>query len=143
MIVKKLLLSILLICWNILLLAQTGSIEVKINGIENNDGVVMIGLYNSETEFPDFDKSFTGAAPEASKNGITHTFTDIPPGKYAIAVWHDEDYDKTLDKNFLGIPKENYGFSNNASGTFGPPDFKDAAFNVASGKTTLIEITLK
>lgn len=135
--------SLLLVILSSSIFAQTGSIEVKINGIENNDGVVMIGLYNSEADFPDSDKGYTGAAPKANTNGVTHTFSDIPAGKYAIAVWHDEDEDKELDKNFLGIPRENYGFSNNAFGTFGPPGFKDAAFNVVSGETTELEITLK
>jgi len=135
--------SLLFVIFSLSIFAQTGSIEVKINGIENNDGVVMIGLYNSDSDFPDFDKGFTGAAPAADKNGVTHTFKDILPGTYALAVWHDEDEDKELDKNFLGIPKENYGFSNNASGTFGPPDFKDAAFEVKNGETTKLEISLK
>jgi len=123
--------------------AQHGSIEVRINGIENNDGTILIGLYNEGEKFPDFDMSYAGAAPEANKMGTTYTFTEIPAGTYAIAVWHDEDEDKTLDKNILGIPRENYGFSNNAFGTFGPPDFDDAAFEVVRDEKTELVITLK
>ena len=123
--------------------AQYGSIEVRINGIENNDGIILIGLYDKSDKFPDFDESFAGAAPKANKMGTSYTFTEIPSGTYALAVWHDEDEDKTLDKNILGIPRENYGFSNNASGTFGPPDFEDAAFKVVSDKKTELVITLK
>ena len=140
---KAMITSSLILALGLINFAQTGAIEVKIYGIENNNGIVMIGLYNSEADFPDFDKGYTGAAPEADENGVTYTFIDIPAGKYALAVWHDEDKDKALDKNMLGIPRESYGFSNNKFGTFGPPDFKDAAFDVASSETTLLEITLK
>lgn len=56
------------------------------------------------------------------------TFENIPFGEYAIKVHHDEDGNNEMDTNFLGIPSEDYGFSNNASGTFGPADWEDAKF---------------
>ena len=45
----------------------------------------------------------------------------LPKGNYAIAAFHDENSNKKLDRNFAGLPKEKYGFSNNVRGTFGPP----------------------
>ena len=50
----------------------------------------------------------------------------MPFGEYAIKLFHDENMDGELDSNFLGIPTEDHGFSNNASGTFGPADYDDA-----------------
>jgi len=47
-------------------------------------------------------------------------------GQYAIKVFHDENANGELDINFLGIPKESYGFSNHARGRFGPPPFAEA-----------------
>ena len=66
----------------------------------------------------------------------------IPFGEYAIKAFHDEDRDDEIDMNFLGIPVESYGFSNNVRGIFGPPSFDKAKFlfNVDS---LAIEIKLR
>jgi uncharacterized protein (DUF2141 family) len=55
-------------------------------------------------------------------------FEDIPPGTYALAVIHDENMNGKLDTNWLGIPKEGYGFSNDARASLGAPAFSDASF---------------
>ena len=55
-------------------------------------------------------------------------FEGIPPGTYARAVIHDEDMNGKLDTNWLGIPTEGYGFSNDATGVLGPPPFSAASF---------------
>jgi len=67
-------------------------------------------------------------------------FQDIPAGTYAIAVFHDTNSNTKLDKNFFGIPKEGYAFSNNVFGTFGPPDFDDASFELDGNKTVKIKM---
>ena len=53
---------------------------------------------------------------------------DLPYSQYAVKVFHDENTNSELDTNFLGIPTEDYGFSNNVRGTFGPADYDDAKF---------------
>ena len=60
-------------------------------------------------------------------------FSDIKPGKYAIAVIHDENHNGELDKNFFGIPKEGYGFSSDAKVTMSAPSFSDAEFHYDGG----------
>ena len=55
-------------------------------------------------------------------------FVDIPRGTYALAVVHDEDMNGNLDINWLGIPTEGYGFSNDVKARFGPPSFSAASF---------------
>lgn len=55
-------------------------------------------------------------------------FKDIPYGDYPIKLYHDENGNKKLDKNFVGIPREPYGFSNNARGTLSAPEFAKARF---------------
>ena len=59
----------------------------------------------------------------------TYTF-ELPKGTYAIGIFVDANYNNKMDRNFFGVPKEQYGFSNDAKGSFGPPSFKDASFNV-------------
>jgi len=57
-----------------------------------------------------------------------YIFEELPFGEYAIKLFHDENMNGELDSNFLGIPTEDYGFSNNVRGTFGPADYDDAKF---------------
>ena len=59
----------------------------------------------------------------------TYTFL-LPKGTYAIGIFVDANYNKKMDRNSFGVPKEQYGFSNHVKGSFGPPPFKDASFNV-------------
>lgn len=61
---------------------------------------------------------------------------DLPPGKYAIKAFHDVDDSGAMEFNIAGIPKEPYGFSNDATGFMGAPKFEDASFTVKKGKNT-------
>ncbi|MBN1250670.1 MAG: DUF2141 domain-containing protein, partial [Bacteroidales bacterium] len=55
---------------------------------------------------------------------------NLKSGKYSIIYFHDENENEKLDTNWLGIPREGYGFSNNASSKFGPPPIKDRLFDI-------------
>ena len=124
--------------------AQTGTVTVNVLGIENNKGVVRIGLYHNKESFPIYEKAmFKDVSEKANTTGVSYTFSKILEGTYAVAVWHDENEDKTLNKNFLGAPKENYGFSKNIFGTFGPPDFEEVSFEVKNGKMVKLTIILE
>lgn len=68
-----------------------------------------------------------------------HVF-DIPAGQYAIGVFHDVNANNSLDTNFFGVPKEQYGFSNNATGNFGPPSFDAAAVLVTNDMMHTIKL---
>jgi uncharacterized protein (DUF2141 family) len=140
---KTILFSILLMLYTLVSFGQTGNIVVEINGCENSDGVIQIGLYNSKTGFPEYDKSYEGVSLSASKETVVHKFTSIPAGRYAIAVWHDEDENQKINTNWIGIPSENYGFSLNKFGTFGPPDFEEVSFEVVDNKTITLTINLE
>ena len=65
---------------------------------------------------------------------------EIPDGEYAIAFFIDANGNKKLDKNFLGIPKEQFGFSNNAMGTLSAPSFEQAKFKVAGNTVQNIKL---
>ena len=68
---------------------------------------------------------------------------EIPEGEYAIAVFHDENTNGKLDTNFLGIPKEQYGFSNHAKGQMKPPKFEDAKFKLTNEQNKFVTINMK
>ena len=120
--------------------AQTEIIYVEISGINDPKGLMSIGLYSNEKEFPDKGKEYKGTDVKVTGQTVVYTFEDVPFGIYAISIFHDTNSNGKLDKNFLGIPKEGYAFSNNVFGTFGPPDFKDASFEFDGNKTVKIKM---
>jgi uncharacterized protein (DUF2141 family) len=119
-------------------------IHVEILGIRNSMGAVACALFESAdgfpTEFLRFASNLMMVKVRATK--ATCNFEDISPGTYAIAAIHDENRDGKLESNWMGVPKEGYGFSNNAKGTLGPPSFEAASFSY-NGQGLNITITLE
>ncbi len=140
---KNLISIIIFLLYIIPIFAQTGTIFVNILGVENNKGIVRIGLYNEKANFPIYEKHFKGVSINANTTGVRYTFTNIPMGTYAIAVWQDKDDNKVINKNFFGAPNENYGFSKNIYGSFGPPDFDEVSFKVNSKREITFTINLE
>lgn len=112
---------------------QPATISIDITEIPAIQGVVRIALFNKEEGFRDENFAFRKELFPVKSKQATWEFRDVPPGKYAVAVYHDAENNGKLDTNFFGIPTDAYGFSNNAMGMFGPPDFEDASFVVAGG----------
>jgi uncharacterized protein (DUF2141 family) len=133
---KKLIVSTLLLTASFAFSQVT--INVEVNGLKNNKGQVMIGIYNSDKTF--LEKTFRGNVALIKKNKATATFANMPAGEYAISVFHDENSNGKLDVNFMGIPKEEYAASNGAKGFMGPPKYVDAMFKVNENKTVLIKL---
>lgn len=65
-------------------------------------------------------------------------FTGLAEGTYAVKAFHDVNDNGKLDTNWMGIPKEPYGFSNDAMGSFGPPSFQQAGFPIGAGRNKAI-----
>ncbi|WP_411894586.1 DUF2141 domain-containing protein [Winogradskyella sp. A2] len=114
------------------------NLTVNIEEASSNDGQMMIALYDNASDF--LEKTFKGTTSEISNYGCVVTFENIPEGTYAVSIFHDENKNDKLDSNFIGIPKEDYGCSNNAKGFMGPPKWKDAKFEIKADKS--ITITL-
>ena len=105
---------------------NTGDLTIVVTGFENDDGEVLIAVSNSRENYESNDSAFVGAKVKIENRMVEYIFEDLPFGEYAIRLFHDENMDGELNSNFLGIPTEDYGFSNNARGTFGPADYDDA-----------------
>ena len=105
-------------------------IHVKVLEIRNSTGTVACALFESAEGFPvEFLRSATNIMViKVRKTQARCDFEDIPPGTYALGVIHDENMNGKLDLNVLGIPKESYGFSNDARAWFGAPSFDAASF---------------
>jgi uncharacterized protein (DUF2141 family) len=110
--------------------AQCPGIHVKILNIRNSRGTVACALFDSAQGFPEeYLRMATNVMIiKVRKDQARCDFEDIPPGTYAMAVVHDENMNGKLDTNFLGIPREGYGFSNDAKGPLGAPPFSAASF---------------
>ena len=120
------------------------SIEVEVSGVRNIRGDICLLLFNSADGFPDkYEKAFKLLKVPAQKGAVSAEFSQIPSGTYGISVLHDENRNEKIDKNWLGIPKEQYGASNNARATFGPPSFKAAQFQHAEVTTTTVRLQVK
>ena len=61
---------------------------------------------------------------------------------YSVSAFLDENDNAKLDKNFLGVPKESYGFSKNVKGSFGPPSYDQTKITLEN-KDELISILIK
>jgi uncharacterized protein (DUF2141 family) len=120
----------------------TGNLSLIIVGFKNDEGTAKVALCASEESYSSSDTSFHVASLVIKEKRVEYIFENIPFGEYAIKVFHDRDNDNKLNKNFLGAPTEDYGFSNNVRGTFGPPKWKDAKFFFNSA-TSIMQIVVK
>jgi len=139
----KKIITIIVLFAGILANAQTGSIKVTITGVKQSKGKVQICLYKSAETFLKEDEVFKKATIEASIEKCSFVFQSVPVGDYAIFAYWDENENGKLDKNFIGIPKEEVGFSQNVVGSMGPPNFNEASFIVKDNNTTELVIYIK
>ena len=93
---------------------KAGNLTVTVVGFENDKGNVKIALVNSKENFSEKDNPFRKALAAIKDKKAKLVFKNIPFGEYAVKVYHDENKNNKLDKSFVGLPKEKYGFSNNA-----------------------------
>lgn len=118
-------------------------IHVQIQNIKNSTGTVACALFESPEGFPiEYLRYATNIMVIKIRDTQARCdFLDIPPGTYALAVIHDENMNGKLDTNRLGIPREGYGFSNDARGLLGAPSFSAASFKY-DGQNLGLEISL-
>ena len=110
------------------------TLTIYFEGMASDKGQVLVKIVNEQNE------QVSGHELKVT-NQKAVLEVELPIGKYAISAFHDANGNKKLDTNWVGIPTEKYGFSNNARGTFGPPSLQDQLVEVSSDKT--ISITLK
>jgi uncharacterized protein (DUF2141 family) len=122
--------------------SQNEQLTVDISGFRNDKGVCYVSLYNSQDGFPtDSAKAYRKLVLHIKDMKSKAVFKDLDPGVYAVVVVHDENNNGKTDTNFLGIPKEGLGSSNNPR-TMGPPRFNDTKFLIGEEDST-IEIKIK
>ena len=98
--------------------AEPGSLTITVNGIRNTNGNLIACVFRDSNGFPTCQKARTAINQSTRVNGSTMTirFNNLPPGSYVASVQHDEDGNGKLKTNFIGMPKEGIGLSNNSGG---------------------------
>lgn len=119
--------------------ASAANIEVRVTGVVAGKGKVAVAVCDKDTFLKDC--KYSAKAPARDGENVI-TVKDVPAGTWAVLSYQDENDNGELDRNIVGIPKENYGFSRDARGRFGPPSFEDAAFAV-SGDTATAAVKLR
>ena len=119
---------------------QTCSLTIEVHELRNSTGVVQFALYNHTDAFPDehYKKYYRKTTAEIVDASSTAVFENLPPGKYAVNVLHDEDSNGKIKKGIF-LPKEGIGFSNYESiGLSNRPVFDKAALDLTADKTVSV-----
>lgn len=121
---------------------QEASVHIIVSKIPSTKGAMRIALFDKAEGFREEDYAVRKELFPVKALKDTYVFEGLKPGKYGIAIYHDANNNGKLDTNFMGIPTEAYGFSNNVMGWFGPPDFKDTLVDLKPGSNT-VQIELR
>jgi uncharacterized protein (DUF2141 family) len=121
--------------------ASAAEVVVRITGFSEPLGQVGCSLFAGPTGFPMDNAGARQLWQAADAKAVTCRFSDVPEGSYAVSVGHDLNGNKRVDTNFIGLPTEQWGVSNNARPRLRAPSFDEAVFKVAGdSKEVAIEI---
>jgi len=115
--------------------AVAADLSITVTNLRSSEGDVHIAVYNDANGFPDSDGMIRDVQMPISGTSVTTTFSDLSPGRYALATFHDENGNHEFDQGWLGIPLEDYAFSNDAMVFLGPPTFDEAAIDLPATGT--------
>lgn len=114
--------------------ASAHTLTVNVTDLKTESGAVYASLQDTN------QKALQSQAAVVQKSNTQLVFQNVPPGTYAVRLFHDENNNKKMDTGLFGIPKEGWGVSNNVKASFGPPKFDAMLFTVNSDKSITIHI---
>jgi len=116
---------------------QDINLNIEIEGIKSENGKILFSLFSGKNGFPgDITKAVKKGIAQIENNKAIINL-DLPPGEYAVMVFHDEDDNNELKTNWFGIPREGVGNSNNHKGI---PSYKKSVFKLVKNKTIVINL---
>jgi len=121
---------------------STSTVLLEVSSLKNTRGTLNCRLFTKASDFPDGEGILTVRTPIAGAN-TTCTFPNIEPGTYAVAVVHDENSNGKLDKNFVGVPSEGYGVSNNKTYALSAPKWDESVFTIAPSESKTLQVKLR
>jgi uncharacterized protein (DUF2141 family) len=114
------------------------TITVRIEALRNDQGTVYVSLFDNKKSFKDNKGALLSGKARPAKQAAVVVLDKVTPGRYALLFLHDENDNQKLDTNWIGIPKEGFGYSKDVMGKFGPPSFEDAVLDVPAGPVTIV-----
>ncbi len=123
--------------------ASAGELRIDLGNVSSKQGDLFVALFEPEAGFPSNSAGALRNIISPIDNAGPFIIDDLPAGDYAIALFHDRNRDGTLNTNFMGIPKEPFGFSNNPRIMFGAPNFRESKFSIKEDEIKTIRIDLK
>jgi len=131
--------KLFLVCFGLTLLSNFSysqfNLDIEIGEIKNNAGKIMLQVFDEN------EKVLTQEMSLVKDLKCSFSIKNLKQGKYAVRYFHDENLDGKMNTNLIGIPKEGYGFSNNATGNFGPPPFEKWLFEISGDKKIVLKPT--
>jgi uncharacterized protein (DUF2141 family) len=113
--------------------AVTHTLTITAIGVSNSKGVIGALVFTSSEGWPENPSaSFRSRAVPAQSDITELTFSTLPDGTYAVVVLHDENQNMKLDRNWIGMPKEQWGMSENPHAFLSAPKFDEAKFSLSS-----------
>ena len=112
------------------------NVKVHATGFRNQKGTADAAIFLSPDGWPEGAKEYVHDVSPIADDQATISFL-LPPGRYGVVVLHDENENHKLDRDFLGWPKEGFGFSNNPRVYLTAPTFLQAEVNIACPVTDI------
>ena len=121
-------------------LAQAADLAITVTDVRAQQGSLRIAVADSAAGWSEGGTPVAGTVRKIEAAEQTFHFSDLPPGRYAVMVMHDENDNGKLDSNFMGMPIEGYGFSNNPA-VMRKPTFEEARFELeAAGSAITVRL---
>ena len=118
------------------------TVLIEVSGFKNTRGTLNCRMFSKAADFPDDEGIVTLRVPITGPN-TSCSFSNVEPGTYAIAVVHDENGNGKLDKNFVGVPSEGYGVSNNKTYALSAPKWDESTFKLGATESKALQVKLR
>ena len=134
------LLFILISYFNLSQTTEKFDLKITVTNVKSQKGIVEIGLFNDQKSFLIKGKEYKTSSKVVTDDSVVFILTDLPKADYAVSIYHDINSDKECNMNFLGIPKEPYGFSQNFKPKFSKPTFDDCKIELKQNQSIVIKL---
>lgn len=121
----------------------SAEVTVEVGPLKNLKGELRCGIFNQPEGFPtDPKRALARDHHKPEGNTVVCRFAGLAAGTYAVSVLHDEDADGEMATNFIGVPTEGYGVSNNKIPSMSAPKYEDARFTLAAGEKKTLKVSV-
>lgn len=122
------------------LAAQADNLSLTITNIPDAQGQLMIQVVAGEAGFNEQQPPVASFILPATAGSVTLATNALSAGEYGIRLLHDQNGNGEMDSNLVGMPKEPWGFSNSATGSFGPPKWEQVKFTIDGDTEQTIDL---